>query len=98
MLTKEHIDRYRVYDCGREDGDVYSKCDCPLLRKILDQATQAIDLAAENERLKAKLDAVKAFCNDNYITHCYTEEAQIGYDTAKELVRQIIDKDGDKDG
>ena len=49
MLTKEQIDRYRVYDCGGDGQD----CDCPLLRGICDQAEQAIDLAAENERLKA---------------------------------------------
>ena len=54
MLTREQIDRYRVYDCGGDGQD----CDCPLLRKILDQARQAIDLAAENERLKADITAL----------------------------------------
>ena len=89
MLTKEQIlIRMRGFDCPK-----YLTESC--WQPIYDQCVAAIDLATENERLKAKLDAVKAFCNDNYITHCYTEEAQIGYDTAKELVRQIIDKDGD---
>jgi len=93
MLTKEQIDRYRVYDCGGDGQD----CDCPLLRGICDQAEQAIDLAAENERLKAKLDAVRE--------ECYTTVAMQGPISNKQIVASIrsilhrilaiIDKDGD---
>ena len=38
-----------------------------------------------------KLLNVRKFCNDNATTHCYTDEAQIGYDTAKALILQITE-------
>ena len=82
MLTKEQIDRYRVYDCGGDGQD----CDCPLLRGICDQAEQAIDLAAENERLKAKLDAVREAVED------WLEYSEWFEDDKLENILAIIDK------
>ena len=60
--------------------------------------TQAIDLAAENARLKAKLDAVRAACNTTFVIQDPIKNKQI-----VELIRTIlhrilaiIDRDGDE--
>lgn len=54
------------------------------------QAKQAIDLAAENERLKAKLDAVRKWASNPVVIDDF------GYQMAQESVLDIIDKDGDE--
>jgi len=65
MLTHNEIERYRVYDCGREDSEDYSRCDCPLLRKICDQAEFAIILQTENSRLQDELNIRAQSINQN---------------------------------
>ncbi len=55
MLTKEQIETYwDWHECNCKFA-----FDSPTSFEVCKQARQAIDLAAENELLKAKLDAVR---------------------------------------
>lgn len=61
-------------------------------------AQHAIDLAAENERLKAKLDAVRAECNKpiTITSDVFGGGIASGHNILKQAVLAIIDKDGDE--
>ena len=77
MLTKEQIlSKMRGFDCPK-----YLTESC--WQPIYDQCVAAIDLSAENEQLKAKLDAVRDWC----VWHRLTCEASD--------ILAIIDKGGD---
>ena len=84
MLTKEQILR-------RMNG-----FECPMYlldsnwKQIYDQCVAAIDLATENERLKAKLDAVRAECEQSL-------QSSRGLSAKLSVLRllEIIDKDGE---
>ena len=52
-------------------------------------AQHAIDIAAENERLKSKLDAVRKWASNP------VRIDDFGYQMAQESVLSIIDKDGE---
>jgi hypothetical protein len=94
MLTQDEIERARSLVAGGLDdiGDIKT------LKKIADQAVTAIDLAAENERLKAKLDAVRAECNKamlvkNPLKH---KECLVAFGDKLNAILAII-KDGDNE-
>lgn len=83
MLTKDDIIRKMAgFDCP---SYLYKSCWQP----IHDQCVAAIGLAAENERLKAKLNAVRAWANNP------VKIDDFGYQWAQESVLAIIGKDGD---
>jgi hypothetical protein len=81
MLTKEQIlSRMRGFDCPK-----YLTESC--WQPIYDQCVAAIALAAENERLKAELDAIRKLCvNSNGLEWTWFDQ-----------ILEIIDKDGDTD-
>ena len=86
MLTKEQIDKIAAYECDFDGKRTCANCEfasgCSL-RKMADQAEQAIDLAAENEQLKGKLDAIKELCvNSNGLEWTWFDQ-----------ILAIIDKD-----
>lgn len=83
MMTEKQIDQTmaELHD-GIRSLDIW---DALWLMGV--QAKRAIDLAAENERLKAKLDAVRAACNNS---------RQSGKWMYVPIVLAIIDKDGDE--
>lgn len=85
MLTKEQIkDFWDWHECNCKFA-----FDAPTSFDVCKQAISAIDLAAENERLKAKLDAVRTECNKaingwkGHILQNYKD------------IQAIIGKDGD---
>ena len=65
--------------------------------ELATQAEQAIDLAAENERLKAKLDAVKAECLKPIMitSDVFGGGVAAGHNILKQAVLAII-KDGEE--
>ena len=105
MLTKGEIScRMNGFNCPK-----YLTESC--WQPIYDQCVAAIDLAAENERLKAKLDTLTAISEQD--DRCYVQlKAKLdavrkwtsnpvriddfGYQMAQESVLSIIDKDGDE--
>jgi len=83
MLTKgEILCRMNGFDCPK-----YLTESC--WQPIYDQCVAAIDLAAENERLKAKLDAVRKWASNPVMIDDF------GYQMAQESVLAILDKGGD---
>ena len=79
MLTKEQIlGKMRGFDCPK-----YLTESC--WQPIYDQCVAAIDLAAENEQLKAKLDAVRKWASNP------VRIDDFGYQMAQESVLAIID-------
>ena len=90
MLTKEQIlSKMRGFDCPK-----YLTESC--WQPIYDQCVAAIDLAAENERLKAKLDEVKAECLKPIMitSDVFGGGVAAGHNILKQAVLAII-KDGD---
>ena len=58
MLTKEQIETYwDWHECNCKFA-----FDSPTSFEVCQQARQAVDLAAENERLKANLEIAKKYC------------------------------------
>jgi len=85
MLTKEQIETYwDWHECNCKFA-----FDSPTSFEVCKQARQAVDLAAENERLKAKLDAVRKWASNP------VRIDDFGYQMAQESVLAIIDGDGD---
>ena len=83
MLTKEQIlSKMRGFECPMYLLDSN-------WQPIYDQCVAAIDLAAENERLKAKLDAVRKWASNPVMIDDF------GYQMAQESVLAILDKGGD---
>jgi hypothetical protein len=83
MLTKDEILRkMNGFECPEY---IVTPCWQP----IYDQCVAAIDLAAENERLKAKLDAVRKWASNP------VRIDDFGYRMAQESVLAILDGDGD---
>ena len=77
MLTKDEILRKMAgFDCP---SYLHESCWQP----IYDQCVAAIDLAAENKLLRAKLDAVRGRCKRTPMSAVAIE------------VLEILDKDGD---
>ena len=92
MLTNEQIDVIAMNECDFMGSHRCDKCvvksEC-LLRRVADQAISAIDLAAENATLKAKLDTVrKAATEETYGT------ANMSWSKAMQKILEII-KDGE---
>ena len=90
MLTKEQIlSKMRGFDCPK-----YLTESC--WQPIYDQCVAAIDLAAENERLKAKLDEVKAECLKPIMitSDVFGGGVAAGHNILKQAVLAII-KDGE---
>lgn len=86
MLTKEQIETYwDWHECNCKFA-----FDSPTSFEVCNQARQAIDLAAENERLKSKLDAVRKWASNP------VRIDDFGYQMAQESVLAILDKDGDE--
>jgi len=85
MLTEKQIDQTmaELHD-GIRSLDIW---DALWLMGV--QAKQAIDLAAENEQLKAKLDAVRKWASNP------VRIDDFGYRMAQESVLAILDGDGD---
>lgn len=86
MLTKEQIETYwDWHECNCKFA-----FDSPTSFEVCKQARQAIDLAAENERLKAKLDAVRAECKQSL-------QSSRGLSAKLSVLRllAILDKDGE---
>ena len=87
MLTKKQIDQTiaELHD-GIRSLDIW---DALWLMGV--QAKQAIDLAAENERLKAKLDAVRAECEQSL-------QSSRGLSAKLSVLRllEILDGEGDE--
>ena len=84
MLTKQEIDRkMRGFECPQ-----YLRESC--FEPIRQQCYAAIDLATENERLKAKLDAVRKWASNP------VRIDDFGYQMAQKSVLAIIDSDGDE--
>ncbi len=85
MLTEKQIDQTmaELHD-GIRSLDIW---DALWLMGV--QAKQAIDLAAENERLKSKLDAVRKWASNP------VRIDDFGYRMAQESVLAILDGDGD---
>lgn len=86
MLTEKQIDQTmaELHD-GIRSLDIW---DALWLMGV--QAKRAIDLAAKNERLKAKLDAVRKWASNP------VRIDDFGYQMAQESVLAIIEKDGDE--
>jgi hypothetical protein len=82
MVTKHYNDRYSL-KIGFETNTVLSEYEKECVGRKL------VGLAAENERLKAKLDAVREWAN------CSTCFDDIGYQMARQSVMDIIDKEDD---
>ena len=81
MLTKEQIETYwDWHECNCKFA-----FDSPTSFEVCKQARQAVDLAAENERLKAKLDAVRKWASNP------VRIDDFGYQMAQESVLAIID-------
>lgn len=101
MLTKEQIDNIAAYECDFDGKRTCANCEfssgCSL-RKMADQSISAIDLAAENERLKAKLDEVKAECLKPIMitSDVFGGGVAAGHNILKQAVLAII-KDGDNE-
>ena len=91
MLTKEQIlSKMRGFDCPK-----YLTESC--WQPIYDQCVAAIDLAAENERLKAKLDAVRELADDIVWSTSGRPVWWANSVNIKSLkILGIIDKDGDE--
>lgn len=84
MLTKgEVLCKMQGFECPKY---LMESCWQP----IHDQAVAAIDLAAENARLKAKLDDLR-----NLATEETYGTANMSWPKAMQSVLAIIDKDGD---
>ena len=87
MMTERQIDKTmaELHD-GIRSLDIW---DALWLMGV--QAKQAMELAAENERLKAKLDAVRAACEQSL-------QSSRGLSAKLSVLRllAIIDKDGDE--
>ena len=100
MLTKEQIDKIAAYECDFDGKRTCANCEfasgCSL-RKMADQAIAAINIAAENARLKAELDAVRAECYKPIMTtsDVFGGGVASGHNILKQAVLAIIDKDGD---
>ena len=91
MLTREQIDH--AWEILNElfKQILYAVNIAPY-KNIHDQAKQAIDLAAENATLKAKLDTVrKAATEETYGT------ANMSWSKAMQKILEIIDKESDND-
>lgn len=84
MLTKEEILRkMNGFECPE-----YLVTPC--WQPIYDQCVAAIDLVAENKRLKAKLDAVRELAiEETYGT------ANMSWSKAMKNILGILDRDGD---
>ena len=93
MLTEKQIDQTmaELHD-GIRSLDIW---DALWLMGV--QAKQAIDLAAENERLKAKLDEIRAECAKPITTtsDVFGGGVASGHNFLKQNILAIIDKDGD---
>jgi len=87
MLDKDTLDGvYQDIADGGYLDDWVLNCS----RAMRDQAKQAIDLVAENERLKSKLDAVRKWARNP------VRIDDFGYQMAQESVLAIIDGEGDE--
>ena len=85
MLTREEILRkMQGFECPKY---LMESCWQP----IYDQCVAAINLAAENERLKAKLDDLR-----NLATEETYGTANMSWPKAMKAVLAIIDNDGDE--
>ena len=81
MTTIETLKEMLVERCGlqnRGDLEIYSKQD-----RERDALTDAI------RQLQA-VGKIMEFCNCRDVTPCYTKDAQIGFDTAKDMMLDRI--------
>ena len=96
MLTKEQIDHAWVILSELFKQILYAVNIAPY-KNIHDQAKQAINLATENERLKAKLAEIKAECDKAMLVKNPLKHAGclLLFGDKLNNILAIIDKDGE---